>query len=210
METSVRSLMPFEFLILFLAKLGLKTPYAMMTRAGISVGASSPTLKRLEKKELITSTPGPRNRSSYNITEQGEVLLIKGLEAGPRVYGRLTSRGLFETLPRLIFFGWVKGDLGEAREMLRRTEFDLSAKARRAEALAEECRRILERPFEGDYEEVAAARIAAGYRLIEAVAETAETKLQLESLPQLAKVIDELPVAPALAFQVAPDTLSNK
>jgi DNA-binding PadR family transcriptional regulator len=204
-ETSVRSLMPFEFFVLFLTKIGLNTPYAIMTQTGVSVGATSPTLKRLEQKQLLTSTPGPRNRSSYRTTDRGEALLLEGLVAGPRVYGRPTSRGLFESLPRLIFFGWVKGDLTEARDVLRKAEFDLSVKARRAESLAAECRRLLERPLEGDYEEASAARIAAGYRLIKASAETVEIKLQLESLPQLSKMIEELPMAPALHFRAVPD-----
>jgi DNA-binding PadR family transcriptional regulator len=201
--------MPFEFFVLFLVEIGLKTPYTIMTQTGISVGASSPTLKRLEQKSLLTSELGPRNRTSYSITEQGKALLVQGLSAGPRVYGRPTSRGIFESLPRLIFFGWVKGNLEEAREVLRKTEFDMSAKARKAEALADECRRTLDRPLEGDYEEASAARIAVGYRLIEAVAETVETKLQLESLPQLWKMIDELPMAPVLSFGVVPDDLSS-
>jgi DNA-binding PadR family transcriptional regulator len=207
MARSEYSLMPFEFFILFCAKIGFGTPYAIMNGMGVSVGASSPTLKRLKKKKLLTSTPGPRNRVSYAITEQGEALLVLGLRAGPGAYGRLTARGLFESLSRVIFFSWIKGDLKEAKSVLVDAHFKLSLNAKRAEESVNECLKILQRPLEGDFEQSSRDHIGAGYTLLEAFAESILIHLQMESIPRLMKVIGEIPSAPALHFRAAPDDL---
>jgi DNA-binding PadR family transcriptional regulator len=209
MARSEYLLMPFEFFILFCAKIGFDTPYAIMNGMGVSVGASSPTLKRLEKKKLLTSTPGPRNRVSYGITELGETLLVLGLRAGPSAYGRLSARGLFDSLSRLIFFSWVKGDLEEAKSVLIDAHFKLALNAKRAEESVNECLMILQRPLEGDYERSSKAHIAAGYRLLDAFAGSILTQLQMESIPRLVKIVREMPPAPALHFRAVPDVLSS-
>jgi hypothetical protein len=192
METPERSLMPFEFLLLFFVKMGFGTPYAIMNHAGIPSGASSPTLKRLEQKRFVIATPGSRRSISYSVTKQGNARLLKGLEVGPRVYGRLTSRGIFESLPRLLFFGLLKGNPAEAQEALRKTEFDLSMRAQKSRAIARECRQILERPLEGDNRESAAEQIAVCYRLLGAATDSVQMDLQIQALPRLLSLIDEL------------------
>src|ERR1700739_59287 len=208
------SLMPLEFFVLFCAKIGFDTPYAILNNLGVSVGASSPTLKRLEKKKLLTSVAGPRNRVSYSITEEGEALLLLGLRAGPTAYGRLTARGLFESLPRLFFFSWGKGDLEEAKSVIRDASFELFLNGRRAKDSVKECMEILKRPFEGDYEENSRRHISAGYRLFEAFTESILIELQLESMPRLMELIAEIPQAHAIAFltkgEILPSTKTNQ
>ena len=199
MRDSLPTLMPFEVFLLFCAKTGMESPYAIMIHTGVGVGASSPSLKRLETQGLLTSTPGPRNRMSYSITEKGEALLRQALDAGPEIYGRPTVRGTYESIHRVIFFAWLKGRLDEAEIAINMAEQKLMKRARLAQAEANECREVLtesksESSPKGKY--AAPEYLSAGYKLIKATADAAEAKLQVEALATLRRFIDQLPSAP--------------
>lgn len=201
-------LMPLELFILFCAKLGLETSYSIQTATGVSVGASSPTLKRLQARGYLASTAGPRNRQAYTLTKQGESALRNGIKAGPSVYGRRTARGFYEALPRVLFFSWVKGELDEGRAFLRSVKLSLSAKSRVAKATAAGCVEVLRTPEK----DVARERkrlsspdyATAAFKLISSRIESADADMHVGMLESLSKLMDELPPSPALTFD-APD-----
>ena len=96
-------------------------------------------------------------------------------------------------------------DLKEAKSVLADAQFKLSLNAKRAEESVNECLEILQRPFEGDYDRNSREHIGAGYRLLDALAESILTQLQIQSIPRLMKMMAEIPPAPVLHFRAVPD-----
>lgn len=185
----------------------MNTPYAILTETGVGVGASSPALKRLEKSGLLTSTPGPRNRLSYAITEKGDSSLRNALQAGVKAYGRVAARGVYDTLHRVIFFAWIKGSLDEAHEALDKAEGDLTRKTEKTERELQEYRKLITSSEVGASPQVQYAApeyLTAVYRFIEAAADAAEAKLQVEALGSLRQLIDQLPATPRTFLQDSP------
>lgn len=197
-------LVPLEILILLCAKAGIGTPYAIMSRLGVGVGASSPVLKRLEEKGLLDSESAQRNSRKYSITEKGEALLRSTLYAGPGVYGGSLKLRPYQRLRRLIFFAWIKGDLDEARVEIDRAEANLMRWARRCDVEVEEYRRIL--PL-SNYESSGAEQddpsdyFPPVYKFIDAVADAAEARTHVQALGALRKLVDELPPPPRAFLQ---------
>lgn len=204
MNDSDFPLMPLEFLILFCVKLGFRTSYSIWNEVGVSVGASSPTLKRLEKKEFLASSIGRRRRQAYSLTKRGEDTLRNGLAEGPDVYGRPTPGGFYESLRRVIFFSWVKGELAEGRRFLDEAKIGLSVKSMKAKATADQCLKLLNTQQKDPILEVSrrssAEYVAAGYRLICAVSDSVDTEIQLRAVAQLARLIEKLPPGPDHLF----------
>jgi DNA-binding PadR family transcriptional regulator len=196
-------LVPLEILILLCAKTGIGTPYAIMTKMGVGVGASSPALKRLEAEGLLSSEPGERNSRQYSITERGEALLRSALDAGPMVYGADHTRRFYVRLGRVIFFAWVKGDLDEARVEIDKAEADLMRAARRLDVEAKEYRKILQvSNYEATVEHGDPSHyVPLVYRFIDAVADTAEARMNAQAISALRKLIDELPTSPRTFLQ---------
>ena len=76
LQNDRRSRKDLEAFLLGLITQGLKTPYDFMISAGISPGASIPALTRLEDGGYIRKgDEGPRNRTEYIITANGERFL---------------------------------------------------------------------------------------------------------------------------------------
>jgi DNA-binding PadR family transcriptional regulator len=201
------ALMPIEIFLLFCAKTGMVTPYAILSRTGVAVGASSPALRRLEQEGLLTSEPGPRNKSSYHLTAKGEAGLRNALNGGLKVYGRPTPRGIYESLHRILFFAWIKGMPNEAYEAISQAEENLKRKLMRANVEAAECRRILSRSkidFIAQHNPDSVEFLSAGYRLIGAEAEAAEAKMLIVALGDLQKLVGELPPCPSIYLNDLP------
>jgi DNA-binding PadR family transcriptional regulator len=200
-------LMPFEIFLLFCVETGIDTPYAILTKTGVGVGASSPSLKRLEKQEMLTSTHGPRNRVAYSITAKGDISLRKALNAGPYVYGRPTVRGTFDSLHRLIFFAWLTGKTGETNAALDFSRDEISKKYRRAENEINEDRdfsapsKFILSP---QHEKTTTEYLARVFRFIKAVADSAEARLQMEAIEDLRQLLFHLPPTPRTFLQDPP------
>jgi DNA-binding PadR family transcriptional regulator len=68
-----------ELFILAMIEQGFETPYALHRRAGISLGATNPALKRLSEAKLIVmaaeSTASNRPRHRYSLTSAGKKAL---------------------------------------------------------------------------------------------------------------------------------------
>src|SRR5208282_4823943 len=114
MSGSVEGLSAQEIFTLVFIRSGLNTPYDFISQIGVGVGTSSPALKRMEERKLLTATPGPRNRSRYEITEKGEEELRKAIDAGPDLYWRYRDRGHFESLQRAVFLAWIYSGIDDA------------------------------------------------------------------------------------------------
>lgn len=213
MAVKKHQLMPLELFILFCAKLGLETSYSIQTATGVSVGASSPTLKRLAARGYLLSTAGPRNRQAYRLTRQGEAALRSGIKAGPSVYGRRTARGFYEALPRVLFFSWVKGELDEGRAFLDSVKLSLSAQSRVAKATAEGCVELLKTQEKDDARErkrLSSSNYAtAAFKLISSYIESADAEMHVGMLESLAKLMDDLPPSPTMVFSEVPDDTDN-
>jgi hypothetical protein len=125
------------------------------------------------------------------------------LAGGASVYGRPTPGGFYESLRRVIFFSWVKGDLGEGRLFLDQAKIGLSVKSMKAKATADQCLKLLNTRQKDPGLELSrrssAEYIAAGYRLICAVSDSADTETQLRAVAQLSRLIEKLPPGPDLS-----------
>ena len=104
-----------ELLILTLISRNLGTPYDLHTRAGISVGAAIPALKRLEKDGLIEGTSGSRRSRRFALTKSGR----RSLESELQNLGRELP-GDFESILRVAYLLWLSKSPRAFREFLKR------------------------------------------------------------------------------------------
>ncbi|MGA9462978.1 MAG: winged helix DNA-binding protein [Terracidiphilus sp.] len=195
-STPSRSLL--EIFILFCVKIGFGTTYLIMSQMGVGAGASVNQLKDLKNKGLLTSSLGPRRQVFFSLTEAGELVLLDALERSPTDSVTATY-GIYGGLPRIVFFSWLRGRLDEARAALNLTESGLGRKAEDADREAERCREILNPPKDvipARQESASPEYLAAAYRLIAALASSADAKRKLEALGTLRQLIDELPPQP--------------
>lgn len=185
-----------EIFLLFCAKIGLGTVYQIMSQTGVGAGATTNQLKDLEHRGLVTSSPGPRRQVFFTLTEAGELLLEEALERNP-IDWISAARSTYDGLPRVIFFSWLRGRLDEAHAAIDRTESRFGRKAEDADREAERCRKILIPPKGAPSQKFASPEyLTAGYRLIVALASSADAKRKLDALGALRQLIDELPPAP--------------
>jgi DNA-binding PadR family transcriptional regulator len=99
-----------ELLLLALVKLGVNTTYELMTKAGLSVGITSRSLRRLEAAKLLISSAGTRSSQRFEITKSGERELKKFSPSGPHQDSPVT----FEFVLRVLYLGWLSGNLSAA------------------------------------------------------------------------------------------------
>jgi len=98
---------------------GVSTPYELQKAAGLSQGATIPTLQRLLKARLVRQgKPGARRRTGYKVTTVGKRLLKDGwlplVEAGP-------SGDLDSDLRVALLAIWESGDRRLAAAFLRKS-----------------------------------------------------------------------------------------
>ncbi len=82
---------PLDLFLLTLVRDGLRTPYEWQARAGVSLGASLPAVKRLLEDGLATEANGSRGRREFRSTRSGrqalqhiDLNLEQALDEGPR------------------------------------------------------------------------------------------------------------------------------
>jgi DNA-binding PadR family transcriptional regulator len=114
-----------ELVLLAMVKLGVNTTYELMTKAGISVGITSRSLRRLEAAELLTSTAGSRGSQRFTITKTGE----RELQRFWAWVVRQESPIAFEFALRVLYLGWLFGDLTAASKYGRRAVAELRRRA---------------------------------------------------------------------------------
>ena len=98
---------PHHLFLLVLVKHGLATPYDMLSKLGLGVGATSPPLKRMEKAGLLTGTSQPRRSTRYAITEKGEEELRSQIESGRMRHWWIEESYVYRSTPRAMFLSWL-------------------------------------------------------------------------------------------------------
>lgn len=95
-----------ELLILALIDRGIATAYDLQARAGLSVGATLPALRRLEKTKLISRGEiGQRGRQQFTMTQKGR----RALESWPHLLEEPVARDL-DNILRTAALAIIVGD----------------------------------------------------------------------------------------------------
>lgn len=195
----IRTLNPLQVFLLVLVEFGIDTPYELLTKAGLGSGLTSPALKRLKDTGFLTSTPGPRNRVQYAITEKGKESVKDHLNAGPEPFWQQGPSDVFESLPRGIILVWLHGGPDAARSEVGVAVYKLSNLSNKREREAEELRGALSR-LKGAIlaQEADAAKgvlIATTYQWLKAESEAKLFRLQAAATGELGKLLTDLPQA---------------
>jgi DNA-binding PadR family transcriptional regulator len=192
-----------EVLLLLFAKFGLSTPYELMSEAGMSVGLTSPALKQMEKEGLLTcSSPGPRNRTVYSITEKGEEKLEMSLSSDLSRQWRLSKFDTFESAPRAIFLAWANSGVNDALRCVGRATEELENQGRKKQQEADELRdSMLQQNLDltkGEPGFEKGVLIATAYKWMKVSSDAALLKLQAEAISKMAPLLSDLPQAPQI------------
>jgi DNA-binding PadR family transcriptional regulator len=195
-------LTPLGIFLLVLVEFGLSTSYDLLSKAGLGPGLTSPALKRMKEAGLLTSTPGPRNRVRYAITEKGANLRKDSFEPGAANYWQLGQTDIFESLPRGIILAWLHSGVDEAHKGVARAIGNAAVVAQRRLRDAEELRASLVR-LQADIlkDNSATAKsvlIATAYQWMKAECDAALFRMQVEATAQISKLLAHLPPAPQL------------
>jgi DNA-binding PadR family transcriptional regulator len=193
---------PLQVLLLVFVKFGLSTPYDLMSQAGMSVGLTSPALKRMEKEGLLTCASGPRNRMRYSMTEEGEEKLRASLESGQSRQWRLGRFDTFESAPRAIFLAWASSGVDDAHRCVSRAANELERQSHRKQREAEELHGAMLHLnadlFKGEPGFDKGILIATVYRWMKVASDAALLKLQAEAIGKMSPLLSDLPPAPQI------------
>jgi len=188
---------PLQILLLVFVKFGLATPYDLMSLAGMSVGLTSPTLKRLEESGALTCTPGPRKSMRYAITEKGEEQLRRSLESSADFNSLFGEYEKFESAPRAILLAWLYAGFKDALQCVTWVTEKLRAESEKKEREAEGIRQsmiVLEADLfkdEPDFDK--GVLIATAYRWMKVKSEAALLSLEVEAIGTTAQLLSQLP-----------------
>jgi DNA-binding PadR family transcriptional regulator len=194
---------PLQVLLLVFVQFGLSTPYDLMSQAGMSVGLTSPALKRLEKEGLLTCASGPRNRMRYSMTEKGEDKLRASFGSGQPRQWRLGRFDTFESAPRAIFLAWASSGVDDAHRCVSRAAKELEhqsqRKQREAEELHDSMLHLNADLARGEPGFDKGILIAMVYRLMKVASDAALLKLQAEAVGKMFSLLSDLPPAPQIS-----------
>lgn len=183
--------------LLVLVEFGLSTPYDLLSKAGLGPGMTSPALKRLEEAGLLRSTPGPRRRLRYALTEKGADLLKDSLYPGNWNLWQLGETDIFESLPRGIILTWLHSGADEAHRGVTRAAENLKRlsrkKQREAEELHDSMLRLQADTAKDNSVSGKGILIATAYQWIKAECDAALFRLQGEAIRHIDQLIASLP-----------------
>lgn len=191
---------PLQIFLLALVEFGLATPYDLLSKVGLGAGLTSPVLKRLEDRGFVTSTPGPRKRMKYAITETGANELRESFKLGG--YWQFGQKDIFESLPRAIILAWLHSDVDEARYGAARAAESLLKLARKRQRESEELRDSMlglqADILKDDRPATKGLLIATAYQWLKAESDAGLFRLQAEAIGQINQSLADLPPAPQL------------
>jgi DNA-binding PadR family transcriptional regulator len=200
-EIEFKELNPLQVLLSVFVKFGLTTPYDLISQAGMSVGLTSPALRRMEEAGLVTGTLGPRKRMQYGLTEKGEDELRKSLCSGRPYSSLLGSYDTFESAPRAILLAWATSGLDEALNCVDQVQEELRFQAQQQKKEADKLKGYMLRQanlFPGDPAADKGMLIATAYRWIKATSDAELLKLQAEAMGTIVPRLSELPTSPQI------------
>jgi DNA-binding PadR family transcriptional regulator len=180
----------------------LTSPYDLLKKAGLGAGLTSPALKRLEKGGLLASTPGPRNRQRYAITEKGTTWLDKTMTSGDASYWQFSRTDSYESLPRGIILAWLYSGTAEVHQGIARAADDLAFMGRVRKSEADGLRdAIVRQQAEILKQNSSAAKgqlVATTYKWLKAEADALQYRLQAEAVKEMQDLVAALPSAPQI------------
>jgi DNA-binding MarR family transcriptional regulator len=205
MPLLLQGLSPLQVQLLVFVKLGLATPYDLITQAGLSVGLTSPALKRLEESGLLKSTPGSRRSMRYAVTKKGEEQLKVALETGGSLSSLIERSGTFDSASRAAILAWATYGREEASRCVERAKEELQFQSQQKQAEADQLRnsilRIKEAPaylFEDDSESRKGVLLATAYRWLKAQSDASLLKMQGQAVTATVPLLQELPDFPSI------------
>ena len=125
-----------ELVLLAMVKIGVSTTYDLMTKAGLSVGITGRSLKRLESAKLLTSTAGSRGSQRFELTRLGERELLRFWDSVVRQESPVS----FEFAIRVLYLGWLFGDIPSATRYTARAVVELRRRAQQQSGEADAIR----------------------------------------------------------------------
>jgi DNA-binding PadR family transcriptional regulator len=203
METNeIEELNPLQVFLLVLVEFGLSTPYDLLSKAGMGPGLTSPALKRLQEAGLLTSTPGPRKRLRYAITEKGGFFLKSSLRSGKTSYWRVGQMDVYESLPRGIILAWLHAGVDEAHRGAVRAGVNLATMGAKKEREAEELRssmlRLQADILNNDPAADQGMLIATAYQWLKALCDAEMFMGQAQAIGSVIRALADLPPAPPI------------
>ena len=202
LQPKLGELNPLQVQLLVFVKLGLSTPYDLMSQAGMSVGLTSPALKRLEEAGFLSRTPGARKSMRYTITSIGEQELKGALDSGRPTHWRLGRYETFESAPRAILLAWASFGIEEALCCVDHASEELRFQAQQREVEADQLRLAMHRLESTLFQESAEANkgelMATAYRWMKAASDAALLKLQVQAMEAFRPLLNKLPPAPPI------------
>jgi hypothetical protein len=151
---------------------------------------------------LVISTPGPRNRLRYAVTDLGAHLLRESLRPDEPNCWKAGKADIFESLPRGIILAWLHSGVDEARRGVARAAETLLVVTRRRQREAEELRGYMLHLQAGiakaDPSADQGELVATAYKWIKAESDATLFRLQAESLERINQLLADLPPAPQL------------
>jgi DNA-binding PadR family transcriptional regulator len=126
-----------ELLIVTLVIEGLTTRYDLTVRAGMSVGATGPALKRMERAGYLKSTLGPRRKQAYEVTEKGFSAFRQTLSGRNGTFPWEEGIAGIESIPRTVLLLWIYSNEQGVREFLEFATLSLNGQAVRKQLEAD-------------------------------------------------------------------------
>jgi DNA-binding PadR family transcriptional regulator len=210
-------LSPLEILILGFVQLGLSTPYDLMSQAGLSVGVSSPALKRLLQDGLLNQTAGPRNRTDYALTKQGNERLRSSLMALRNEARLLLRLSRFGSASRVILLLWLYFGIEEATACIERAaeaiRHEAKKRTREGEDLRDDMMRLSASPTDLFVGEVSSrgAMLAVAVRWLKVRSEASQLAKEADVVESMAELLSDLPASLQMPLDApAPSSLKQR
>jgi DNA-binding PadR family transcriptional regulator len=191
-----------QILLLLLVSYGLTTPYDLLSKAGLGVGQTSPSLKRMKQDGLLNDFAGARNSTSYALTTEGKEALRRVFASGPSHSQQQFQSDTYESLPRAIILAWLNSGPDEARNVISEARAALGRLAEKRQLAIEGHQRQI------DFVKSAASSsntnagqgmlVAATLQWLKAEFDRELFQLQEKALERLTGLVEGLPAAPPL------------
>jgi DNA-binding PadR family transcriptional regulator len=180
-----------ELLLLAMVKLGVSTTYDLMTKAGLSVGITSRSLRRLEEAELLSSTAGSRGSQRFTITKIGERELRRFWNS----IVHQESPASFEFALRVLYLGWLSGDVPAATKYATHAAAELRRRAQQQATEAEMVRERYPQVWMGEHPgmpELSAAGLVSVHKFLKNSCDAAVSRAQADSLEKATAELNRL------------------
>ena len=166
-----------DLFVLALVQSGMATTYDLKSKAGLSVGSTSPILARLEEAGLVEAPKAERGRGArrFSITTAGR----KRLSAEWKQLLERRPTDVDEIL-RITYIAWVMGSPEMAATFVENSAAGLNHLAATRQAEANQLRGTLGRQVGGP-----------AFRWLRAGADAARLQAQAEALKQLGRQIKQ-------------------